>query len=791
MGFTQLFNSSRRLICTVLAAASLLTVNAYAQDTLDDQVFLYDDFSGGLNTKLSKFSLPKQQGDIYENIRFDERLRALTKRDKTVIACDTLSSDPITGIHRFYKKDGTKKTIINYSNKIAICDESTGLATTILTTSSSDQRWQWETWHDLAIGTDGNSPPVKYDGTSTSATYLGTLLAKDAGSGAGPNGTYQYKVTCYTANYEVSLDTASPTVSVSDNDLNLSMIPICTDQFLGQAVIGRKIYRTENAGSTYKILTNGVIADNISVTLTDSDSDAQLGATINPTDIMAPPTGRLIVIHKNRMWLANNADSPSRLFYSEDGEHDFFLSDAYLDIRPNDGDGITFIKNLLGLLTVSKNKTIQKIDTSGDDPVTDWAISDPFSFIGCQAMYSAVNTDAGIMYLGNNGVYVFSGQYSELISDDITPEIRNISLSNFNNVWATYYKNTYYMAYTARSTGSSFNDRILLVDLITKSFSIDLLNISVLHVFGSGSDVEALYSGASNDGIIYAHTDTLKEIIHKTHANFTGTWDDMRYIPEGLAEGDADDPVLELAWTTTVDGTLDAGWTGNVNSLTTSIIDRPDTAGSYTSQVLTVNANRLDKVYWNEVMPPAGGDVTFDIRVGGTLGEIQAAAWTTGFTNSSGSDISAVAGDVLVQYRINMSTNTITQTPNLVLDQNYVVRLTYGTSGLSNEVTIPLHYRSGWLDYGAPGFVKELRKIYVYYDWPDNTAGTLTLTFRSINGEIDTFNINLLDNPDYYVDYFPDGNMVGELIELEITESSLNPIKIEKIIVVYGVQKLT
>lgn len=775
-----------------MVVVNCLTPNiVQAQDTADDLIFMYDDFSGGLNTKLSKFALPKNEGDIVENIRLGERLKELTKRDKTVIACDTLGDDPITGIHRFYKSDGTKKTIINYVNKVAVCDDATGLATTILTTTSSDNRWSWETWHDLALGTNGVDPVVKYDGSSASATYLGSLLALDAGSGAGPNGSYKYKVTCYTASYEASLDTPSNTVVVTDNDINLSMIPICTDQILGQATIGRKIYRTETAGSTYKLLTNGTITNNTAVTLTDSDADGALGATLSPTSLNTVPKGRFILVHRNRLWLANNVASPSRLYYSEDGEHDFFLLDAYFDIRPNDGDGITFIKNLLGILTVSKNKTIQKIDTTGDDPSADWAISDPFSFIGCQAPYSAVNTDAGIMYLGNNGIYNFSGQYSELISDQVTPVIRDISLSNFANVWATYFKSTYYMAYTSSATGSSFNDRVLLVDLITKAFSIDLMDINALTVFGSGPDIEALITGDSNDGVLYANTETVRSIIHKTHSDFTGTWDDMRYIPVRLAGGDPDNPVLELAWTTTVNGTLDADWQGTVDSVTSSIVDRPDVNGSYTSQVLTVNANNFDKLYWNEVIPSGGGDVTFDMRVGGTLGEIQAASWTTGFTNSNGSDISVVTADTLVQYRANMTTTNIQQTPNLILDKGYVVKLTYGVSGMTNETTIPMRWRSGWQDYGYPGFVKELRKFYIYYDWPDNTAGTLTVTFRSKDGETDTFTIDLLEHPDYYIDYFPDGNMVGELIEMEINESSLNPLKIEKAIVMYGVERLT
>ena len=778
-----------------------MSTNTFAQGCTKNCIFEYDDMSGGLNSKLSPYSLPKQQGDIVENLRFDDQLNSLTKRDSTVVACSVDNAGPVTGLHRFYMKDGTKITMSMHGNKIVTCNDSTGVATDILSVSSSDQKWDCLTWHDLAICTDGVNQPIKYDGSSTSATYLGSALATDAGEGAGPDGTYTYKVLCYSTTYKHILDQASNPVTVVDNDIDLTMIPICPDTITGESTIGRMIYRSENTGAgTYKLVSDvgdslGTIPNNTAVTTTDSDADGALGAAYPSGDeTVTPPKGRYIALHKNRLWLGNNQTYPSRLYYGEDSSHDYFSSTEYMNIRPNDGDEITFVKNVLGVLTVAKNNTIQKIDTRLDDPSADWAISDPFSFVGCQAPYSAINTDQGIMYLGNNGIYVFTGQYSQLISDAVTPEIRDIQPSNFPNVWSAYYKNSYYMAYTSIATGASVNDKILVVDLIDKSFSIDTFGVNVFHVFSSGTDVEALYSGGSGDGNVYAHTETVKGILHNQHSDFTGTFDDMRYIPT-TAGGDADDPVFDLSWTATLDSVTDANWVGTIDGISTSIIDRPDFDGNYTSQYLTVEATTFDKLYWNESLPIDGGDITFDMRTGSSTTDTATASWTLGFSNSAGSDISNVTGDTIMQYRVNMTTDTITQTPLLVKESNYVVWVTYNIAGTTNETGIPIRWRSGWLDYGYPGYVKELRKVYVYYDWNENTSGTLTLTFTGRGAglpqaitETDTFTIDLLEYPDYYIEYFPDGNLIGELIRLEISETSLNPIKIQKIIVVYDVQ---
>lgn len=750
---------------------------------------MFDDFSGGLNTRMSEFSLPKSQADIVENVRFDDEYRSITKRPAAITACSDVSlTDPITGLHRLYLKSGTQVTLTNYGSTIATCDDSTRSPTTIFSLATADKRWDWETWHDLAIGTDGFNQPVKYDGTSSSVTYLGSALALDAGSGAGPDGTYTYKISCYSTTKEHIFDQPSNSVTVSDNDIDLSLIPICPDTISGESTTGRKVYRIEDGGSTYKLLTNGTISNNTATTLTDSDADGALGTSYPAGDeTVRPPKGRFALIHKNRLWLANNADNPSRIFYSDDGSHDYFSSTAYFNIRPNDGDEITFIKNILGLLTVAKNNTIQKIDTRGDDPDADWLITDPYSFIGCHAPYSAVNTNEGVIYLGNNGIYIFNGQYSQLISDPILTTIKDMQPSNFANNWGAFYKNSYFLTYTSVATGAVENDRILVANMIDKTFDVDIFSANVLHVFGSGTDVEALYSGSSTTGILYAHTDTEKGVIHNNHADFTGTFNDMRYIPASVG-GKADNPILELAWTNDIDTTGDE-WTGTIDSVTTVIIDRPDTDGTYTSQYLTVNAESLDKLYWNEVIPSGGGDVTFDLRSGATTTATATAGWTTGFTNSAGSDISGATADTILQYRINMSTNTITETPQLIRGGGYVVRISYNTAGTTAESSIPLRWRSGWLDFGYPGYVKELRKIYVYYDWPAETAGNLELDFTSLQGESSSFDIDLFDNPEHYINYFQDGVMIGELIKLEIRETSGNPITIKKIIVVYDIQE--
>ena len=770
----------------------LLIGSLFAQQVAKDLTYQWDDFSKGLVTKVSPFSLQKNQATIAENCRFNTELGSLSKREQTLLYGTADSAEAITGMHRLYLKDGTKVLLVTHGDEIEKGNDSTGGFTNILNLSTGNYYWQWVTWNNIAIGTDGYNQPVKYDGSSASATYLGTCLATDSGTAGNPNGTYTYKVTFYTTTYEVAFNVASNSITVSSKQVSLSMIPIAPTTYGGETVTGRKIYRVESG--TWKLLSNGTIANNTAVTLTDNDATAS-GVSYSTTYTCTPPKGRLPLIHFNRLFLANDPNAPSRLYYSDDSSYDYFKpTDYYMDIRPDDGDQITFIKQWLGVLTVAKDNSIQKVYTTGDTPSTDWGISDVFTKIGCRAMYSAKITPLGIIYLGNDGLYKFTGQYSYLISDAVTPEIKDISESNISKCWSDNHKNTYYFSYASKATGSSANNRVLIFDLLTNAFSIDKINANCFTTFSSGTDWDTLYYGSSTDGKVYSYAITGYEIFHSKHSDFTGTFTNARYIPVSVG-GDADNPVIEIARIATIDAT-----TGIINA-STGVIDRGSLTASYVSQSLNVGATSYDKAYWNERFVSSGDDITFAIRSAGSDGGLSGSSWSSEYTDPSGSDISALTANAWMQYRASFTTDAYSHSPELYR-AGYVTRVTYKKQGSATETSIPLHWQGGFTDLGYPGRKKILRKIYCIHNSPEKT-GTLTLKFNLLDynqntkkyDELsDTFNIDLSTHPKYYTDYFA-SSIMGELVNLDISNgissNDLNPLDIKKIIIVYDLEPLT
>lgn len=763
----------------VLGVIMLLISPCFAQDDIvSDQLWIIDDFSGGLDTKTATIKLDERHGDICENVRFNEDGKSMVKRDDVLSGGSAHATEAITGMHRLYLSDGTKVLVVNHDDDIRTRNDTTNVFTVIETVSSGGYRWKWLTWHNLAIGMDGYNQPVKYDGTSASTTYLGSCLATDAGSGAGPNGTYTYKITFYTSSYEIGFNQASNTLILTDNDVDLTQIPIGPTTYLSEDVVGRKVYRTLNGGSTYKLLTNGTITNNTATTLTDSDADADLGVTLSTDDDERPPKGRLCVIHNDRLFVANDPSNPSRLYYSDIGSHDYFPVDNYEDIRKNDGSEITLLEIFQGILYVGKDTSMQAYYTDPND--VSYYVGDPFHFKGCQAIYSAAPSVYGIVYLAMDGIYVFNGQYSKLLSDKTHSVINDISENQFDDVWGIVHDNKYYLTYASEASGAQTNNRVLIIELPINAFSTDILNINTFCKFNAGTDTDVLHLGSSLTGAVYSASESAHEIMYKKHIDFDGgVWDDARYIPTGVPGGDANSPIIEIARIETIDNLV-----GTIDNLTGNI-DREDTGGTYISESIQTNMDSFDRLYWNEIIPATGGDVTIAIRT--DADDTAWGAWGSEYTNPTGSDISGETAREYMQFRITMTATSINYSPTLYLNKNYVVKVTYNTEGTTSESSIPMRWRGGWSSLRAPGREKILRTVRVYHT---GTSGDLVLTFENYDGETDEFTIDLAEYPDYFEGTFGDGGFPGTKFRLLIENDDLVPLVVDTILVVYDVEPM-
>jgi len=756
--------------------------NLYAEDDQTTKFFVFDNFSGGLNSHVTPYKVDKTECQQAENIRFNKNYAGFGKRNIMRQKLD-LGSKPIRSLHRYYNVAGDSATIGTHSTKITAATSDT-ISLDLKTGLNDNRKWTSVTWMDKYLSMDGADNPIKWDGlddvqqdtdgnrtADNIAAELGAPFAEldsaDGGNDLDASSWYMYKVAHFDdTNYYHSTARSNP-ILTGATVYNIAL----TDIPLGESgtITTRYIYRTLGNASKTNVLADttyylvDTIADNTTTTYADNETDddidddnAPTWATASGGTDITPPVGKYCELHAERLWISGNSTYPSDVYYSDIRNPNYFASTDVFYIRPDDGDKVTFMKNQLGILTIGKTNTIQKIytDTASE---SSWTLSDPFSFIGCSSPYSVANTPQGIMLHNRNGLYSFNGQNIKLVSDAVTDVIEDIDQIGLDEITGYYFNNEYHLAYRSSASGSDINDRVLVYDLIRDAYSIDRKNIDSFEAFDSGSDQGVLYLGSSDtDGIIWGDEVEIPTLLIRYKSELdAGTFNDTR------TQGTETAPTIELAWDCTIDGWLVELQTkdaliSTIDDIETyiagAIIDRPDTDGTWISPVYTVNATTLDTLYWSEKLYDVG-DMTWNIRTSTDDTVILFADWGSSFSDSTGSDVSSVSGDTYLQLRANLSTTNINTTPELYFLDGYVFQLYYTSVSSTKETDVTSIWKSGKTDFGAKGLRKAIERIRVFYR---GTEGTITVYYKNDENTINnSFTIDLTIEPtddpnDYY-----------------------------------------
>jgi hypothetical protein len=801
-----------------------LSCTAVFAQVAQDGIYEISDFSKLMQSQVSPYTIEKGKVTEAKNLRSNTIYGSINKRD-AMLSYGTAGDFAITGMHRFYKADDTKYLLVSGSTYLKVGNDDTGEFTTIRDLLSDGYRWQFVTYKDIAIGCNGVDNCQKYDGKTTTTANtdgarspsvltadLGAPFAElNTGSNLDASSWYQYKIGFYDGtNYYYSNARSNPILTGSTvRDLALTDIPLGPS-----GTTARYIYRTVGDASRsavgadtsfYRVAT---LSDNTTTSYSDVSTDSLILADGTPTWAtvsaginLTPPVSKYNTIHNERLWLANNPTYNSDIYWSYPYKPQVFYSARdYEPVRPDDGDEVTFIKSFLGTLTIGKNNTVQKFFTDNTDS-TKWVLSDPFSFVGCIAPYSAQVTPYGLIYLSHDGLYNFTGETSNLSSDSVTSTIKDISKSNYSNVSSVYKDNLYQLSYSSDESGSATNNRVLVFDFVRDAFSIDTKNVNSFAVFNSGSDFGSIYSGSSAaDGKVYVDSYSPNTYVLRYKSQFDAGTNSSISV-----SGTEEDPQLEIGWGVTVGSITLAGVTVGSITYSSATIATPGTTGIWYSPTILLNSNSLSKLYWNETLGDAG-NVTLALRMAASSASLATASWSSEYSDPSGSDISGLTGNTYSQIRATLTTTDITKTPYLNTVDNYVIKLTYSKEGAAAETNIPSVWKSGFINFNTSIFKKRIREILVFYS---GTTGKINFAIENNEGDINTsFNIDLATDPDTSTsDQYTGGNTykvyqylppinsstnptpIGESFRFTITESGIQPWSIYKILVKFDVEE--
>lgn len=206
-------------------------------------------------------------------------------------------------------------------------------------------------------------------------------------------------------------------------------------------------------------------------------------------------------------------------------------------------------------------------------------------------------------------------------------------------------------------------------------------------------------------------------------------------------------------------------------------ITTPATTGTYVSVASQINAESLDKFYWNQQIISASDSIQFYIRTGITQEACEAASWSFAFTNPNGSDISTIAASQWLQYQIIFNAaNTVISNPRVYFTNGYAIRYTYSSGAVDAESSVNFIYKVGFRNFDAPSVDKLFRKISTTHS---GSAGSYVLVWETENAN-DQFIVSLGSNPNYWDSYFQSTAM-GKQVDVTITKNDLNPFKLKQI----------
>lgn len=269
--------------------------------------------------------------------------------------------------------------------------------------------------------------PSTYDGASLVENGFNhhpettALTIFGAGTGVLTAGDYQYVAVYSWTDNNGNIYKSAPSLplSITATALDKASVTVSYLNITQKEDVKVDIYRTEADGTVFYKL-NAYTTDNVKTTVDvvfndDATSDTQLVGnellytTGGILEHISTGNADIAVEHKNRVWLAGQ-DDPLTISYSKYLKGEGVQFSAFLNLQmETEGGDITALASFNSNLIVFKKSAIYTVSGDGaNDLGINSTLTEPFlvsSDIGCINKESLVQTETGIYFKSNKGIY--------------------------------------------------------------------------------------------------------------------------------------------------------------------------------------------------------------------------------------------------------------------------------------------------------------------------------------------------------------------------------------------------
>jgi hypothetical protein len=224
------------------------------------------------------------------------------------------------------------------------------------------------------------------------------------------NGTYYYCITFGNVNQESSQGVVSGPITVVNQQILLSLIPISTDPQVTQ----RNIYRL-SLGALNQFYLIHTINDNVTTTYTDNLADANVTGQLLTVNRDLPFPFDFICTHQERIWGWGTPTDPSLVYYSNLNEPwGFNLVTGFLPVGENSfNDAANGMTSQGGVLLLNKDRSLYAVYGSTNADFIAIKISDT----GCRSGLSVATLDGMSGWINKRGVWFCDGTTPQNMSD--------------------------------------------------------------------------------------------------------------------------------------------------------------------------------------------------------------------------------------------------------------------------------------------------------------------------------------------------------------------------------------
>lgn len=475
---------------------------------------------GGINSKSSQYDNETIEFRSLTNLNFIIP-GALNKRPGTDKYLGATVVGNITGLYEFERLSGASYLIASANTNIYTVDTSS--FTAFRAGLANNALFSFVTFVDRLFAANGTDF-FKFDGTATSNFSLppGAGLGVTAVVGGGLSGvficSYGY------LNDRGYLGPGSTGVTISLNGSTFGSIKYYgLTSPTGFGITSLAFYRTTPGGVDSFLTTFAPFGSSLF-----TDTGFPLTTIQEPEYVWFTLAPKYLEIYNNQLFLAGFTGFPSTFFFSDIGEPEGIFPENSVEVRTNDGDIITGIKNYLSSIFISKQRSMHRLTGDNPDNFLLKEISDQY---GCLSQRAMCVWESNFWFLDSKGICQWNGSNIEIISEKVEPYFLRMNITAaINQAVALHAKIYNEVWFSFPIDGASINNIVIVFDYVAKTWTTyEGLNISSLALVKQTQPFKTPFFGGYTGSVHYFGS----SLTYDSGAGITCAFETAFIAPEG------------------------------------------------------------------------------------------------------------------------------------------------------------------------------------------------------------------------------------------------------------------